>query len=298
MLMAQEQEGGPGKTNGFELTNLLIPKSEIHHGGPPRDGIPSIDDPQFSGADEAGFLQEKEEILGVEVNGIAKAYPIKILNYHEIVNDDFGGQAVVITYCPLCGSGMAFVAEIDGERRTFGVSGLLYNSDVLLYDRQTESLWSQIMSKAVSGAAAGKELEFIPTIRTTWGQWKDQHPDTKALNTQTGHRRNYDRTPYTGYEQSSRLMFPVDEESSALDRKERVLGVQLDGVAKAYPLSRLRQKGKVVEDQINGRQVKIKYDREANSAAVYDAKGEKIAAVTLYWFAWYAFHPDTEIFGE
>ena len=129
---------------GFDLSNASIPVDEIKDGGPPKDGIPAIDQPEFKKA-SAVQLDEQTRVMGVKVNEVAKAYPVPIMNYHEIVNDMFAGRPVVVTYCPLCGSGIAFDAAIDGERKTFGVSGLLYNSDVLLYDRQTESLWSQIM---------------------------------------------------------------------------------------------------------------------------------------------------------
>ena len=138
--------------NGFNLTNLLIPSNEIKHGGPPRDGIPAINQPKYAKADATDFLHDDDYVLGVYQNDIAKAYPIRILNYHEIVNDLFDETAIAITYCPLCGSGVAILADIDGTRFSFGVSGLLYNSDVLLYDRETESLWSQLMGKAVSGS--------------------------------------------------------------------------------------------------------------------------------------------------
>ena len=140
--------------NGFDLSNSSIPKKRIHNGGPGKDGIPSIAKPRFAIESHADFLKNENRILGVSIYGIAKAYPIKILDRHEIVNDHFGDQEVVITYCPLCGSGMAFEADINGSK-TFGVSGLLYNSDVLLFDRQTESLWSQIAMRAIPGPMRG-----------------------------------------------------------------------------------------------------------------------------------------------
>ncbi len=121
--------------NGFDLKGALIPVNQIHGGGPPKDGIPSIDQPTFVLADEEDYLQNDAAVLGINYQGIIKAYPINILNWHEIVNDQFNQEPVVITFCPLCGSGMAFSASINGKAHTFGVSGLLYNSDVLLYDR-------------------------------------------------------------------------------------------------------------------------------------------------------------------
>jgi hypothetical protein len=126
---------------GFDLSNITIPLEFVKDGGPPRDGIPSIDNPEFINISDADFLSNEDRILGVFYNGISKAYPVRILNFHEIVNDEFDGHPVVVTFCPLCGSGLAFDAMIEGKKRTFGVSGLLYNSDVLLYDRQSETLW-------------------------------------------------------------------------------------------------------------------------------------------------------------
>ncbi|CAM4231728.1 DUF3179 domain-containing protein [Gillisia limnaea] len=187
---------------GFDLGNASIPIAEIKDGGPPKDGIPSIDAPVFIKAQQAS-LKADDRILGVKENGIAKAYPINILNFHEIVNDNFNGKSVVITYCPLCGSGIAFDAEIDGKALEFGVSGLLYNSDVLLYDRLTESLWSQLEYKAVSGPMAGKELKILNTANTTWKNWKEKNPETLVLSEKTGFKRDYSLNPYPGYEDSS-----------------------------------------------------------------------------------------------
>ena len=164
--------------NGFDLQGSLVPAKEIRHGGPPRDGIPALDQPRFIPAASASYLKPDDRVLGMELNGIVKAYPIRILDWHEIANDDFNGQPVVVTYCPLCGTGMAFSAQIGGSRTTFGVSGLLYNSDVLLYDRQTDSLWSQLLGKAITGPLKGTELKLIPLRHTTWRAWKSEHPDT------------------------------------------------------------------------------------------------------------------------
>ena len=151
--------------NGFDLTGASVPIDEIHHGGPPRDGIPSIDQPRFVSAVEADFLKPDDRVLGFHRPGIARAYPISILNWHEVVNDRVGGEPIAVTFCPLCGTGMVFSTRVDGRDLTLGVSGLLYNSDVLLYDRQTESLWSQIMSEAVSGPMKGSRLAFNPDTR-------------------------------------------------------------------------------------------------------------------------------------
>ena len=149
--------------NGFDVGNSSIPVAEILSGGPPRDGIPSIDDPHFITSDRADFLDPEDRVIGVSRNGEARAYPIAIMNWHEIVNDRIGDESIVVTYCPLCGTGMVFLAPPGLE---FGVSGLLYNSDVLLYDRQSESLWSQIMMQAVSGERLGEKLNLLPASRS------------------------------------------------------------------------------------------------------------------------------------
>ena len=136
--------------NGFELDHGLISPADIYRGGPDKDGIPSIDSPVFIDQSDAGFLEDDDPVIGIEIDGTARAYPISILNWHEVVNDSIDDTYFTITFCPLCGTGIAFNSNVDGEVLEFGVSGLLYNSDVLLYDRKTESLWSQIMGKAVT----------------------------------------------------------------------------------------------------------------------------------------------------
>lgn len=282
--------------NGFNLKNSIIPVADIKEGGPPKDGIPSIEAPVFLKAGKT-TLREDDRILGVNENGVAKAYPINILNYHEIVNDDFNGKPVVVTYCPLCGSGIAFDAVVDGNPLEFGVSGLLYNSDVLLYDRQTESLWSQLEYKAISGPMVGKELTVLPTANTTWKNWRQKHPETLVLSENTGFKRDYSRDPYPGYEASSTLFFPISSQNEEFHPKEMVIGITIDGTSKAYPFSELEKTGKKsIKDQFKGKTLEIKYDSESKSAEILDAKGNILPAITNFWFAWFAFNPDTEIF--
>ena len=283
--------------NGFELSNLLIPVEDIRQGGPPRDGIPAIDRPQFMSAEFADFLGAQEYVLGLYHKGVAKAYPIKIMDRHEVVNDRIKGEALVITYCPLCGSGIVFQADVEGQRYSFGVSGLLYNSDVLLYDRETESLWSQIENQAISGPSSGKRLKMLPTQFLTWAQWQAQYPNTLVLTPDTGYRRDYDKKAYAGYEGSTKLYFPVAHESKKLKKKERVLGITLKGQHKAYSLKRLVKIGRSFQDTLAGQQIWVKYDKEAGIAQFTNASGEEIPSVSLYWFAWYAFHPDTAVFN-
>lgn len=204
---------GAENKNGFNLQHALIPVDLILSGGPTSDGIPAIDHPRFVEADKVRFLSNDSLVLGLDFTGMSKAYPINILNWHEVVNDRFNTEPVVITFCPLCNSGMAFSASIKGKAHTFGVSGLLYNSDVLLFDRQTRSLWSQLMTLAISGTHKGKRLVSLPVLHTTWQDWKTRHPDTLVLTTETGFRRDYSNNPYGEYLDNSLLMFPVTDSS-------------------------------------------------------------------------------------
>jgi hypothetical protein len=285
------------RMKGFDLGNASIPVKEIKDGGPPKDGIPAIDKPQFKKASELN-LDQNTRILGVRVNGVAKAYPIPIMNYHEIVNDMFEGDPVVVTYCPLCGSGIAFDASIDNKRRTFGVSGLLYNSDVLLYDRQTESLWSQIMMEAVSGPLVGEKIEMVPTMNTSLSEWKKKYPDTWVLTENTGYQRDYSRDPYSGYEESEQLYFDVDKKDARFHPKESVIGIEIKGKFKAYPFSELEKfKNGSLKDQFQGQELVINFNKDSRSATITNRQGEELPSLTTFWFAWYAFHPETEVYN-
>jgi len=290
-LLAQGAE-----KNGFNLTGALIPEDEIHSGGPPRDGIPSIDKPRFVKPADAHFLQADDRVLGISHNGVSKAYPIAILNWHEIVNDGFAGEPVVVSFCPLCGTGMAYLATVDDQVLDFGVSGLLYNSDMLLYDRQTQSLWSQLRRQAVSGPMKGVKLQVLPTEHTQWADWNQRHPKTQVLSNETGYKRDYTRNPYTGYGISRNLYFPVAQQDQRFHPKEPVLGIELAGQFKAYPFTELKKSAATVHDMLAGQPVVVKYDQGHNAAIALDAQGALLPAVTAYWFAWYAFHPDTRVY--
>ena len=283
----------------WDFSEHSIPLSEILSGGPDKDGIPAIDRPQFVPAAKASriFLKDEDRIIALMVNGKKKAYPIKILNWHEIVNDSIGGRRVVVTFCPLCGTGMVFDANAAGRQLNFGVSGLLYQSDVLLYDRQTESLWSQIKQEAVTGKLVGTRLQLLASTQTTWGAWKKQHPNTFVLSTQTGHSRNYDDDPYKGYTTSRDVMFSVGPLNSRYHPKEQVLGVELDGLAKAYPFSELARVKSPVKDKIGKKTVHVTYDPKSRTATIKDASGKELPSVAGFWFAWYAFHKDTQVYS-
>lgn len=285
------------RLNGFDVANAIVDADLIVGGGPPRDGIPALTLPAHVPADEAEFLSDDDRVLGVALNGVARAYPIMILNYHEIVNDSFGTQRIAVTFCPLCGTGIAFESSVAGDVLSFGVSGLLYNSDVLMYDRQTESLWSQILATAVAGPMVGAELDMLPVTHTTWRNWREMHPQTQVLSIDTGHSRSYYRDPYRGYADSSRIWFPVTSRDSRLDEKTVVVGLEIDGVFKAYPIQLLPEGQTEVRDVVGGSELTISYDREAASAEIRDSVGNVIPTFTAFWFAWAAFHPETLVYG-
>ena len=289
---------GKRSTATFDLTHRNVPLDQIVDGGPGKDGIPAILEPRFVPAGDASFLLDGDRVLGLTLGQVAKAYPIKILNWHEIVNDSLGETPIVVTYCPLCGTGIAFDATLQGRRHTFGVSGLLYQSDLLMYDHQTESLWSQVGMHAVAGPLTGETLAPLFLEHTTWAEWRAAHPATLVLSTRTGSFRNYDDDPYLGYGERRDLMFDTTHFDPSYHPKEWVVGVEIDGVAKAYPFSELKKAGTLVGDQVGGRAIMVRFNQKSRSASVIDADGTPLPSIMAFWFAWYAFHPDTHVFTQ
>lgn len=289
----------------------LIPREEIHAGGPSKDGIPALTDPKVTSGREVTRMRPGDRIIGIDINGEARAYPLRILNWHEIVNDTVGGQAVAVTYCPLCDSALVFNREIGGQVREFGVSGLLYNSNVLMYDRQKEdskeSLWSQMLMKAVVGPAAeqGLELELLPAQLVPWGEWQREHPQTTVLSFDTGHGRNYDHSPYEDYFATDRIMFPVlpvaqVESSESLPGKEPLIIVAVDGKLKGYPVTRLDAAAGAngeVRDEFNGRTIRfVRAGDDGRHDRVADEAGKPLPTAFSFWFEFQAMHPGAEVF--
>ncbi|MDX1456989.1 MAG: DUF3179 domain-containing protein [Marinobacter sp.] len=283
--------------NGFDLGEALIPPSQILHGGPPRDGIPSIDQPSFTDPEDARLWRDNDLMLTLDIGDRSVAYPIGILNWHEIVNHRHGDSGVLITFCPLCGTGIAFDPVVDDRYLTFGVSGLLYNSDLLMYDRQTESLWSQIEGRANAGPLAGTYLERLPVRHERWRDWQRRVGKLgRVLSTNTGYHRNYRRSPYGDYDHSERVFFPVSHTSRKYHPKTWVLGWEHNGEAKAWPFPELAEHGEILRDQVGGQAVVVHYDASVPDATLTTESGEPVAAIRAFWFAWYTFHPDTLIF--
>ena len=292
--------------NGFDLSGSLVPVDEILSGGPPRDGIPALSDPTFERVPDVRWLEADDRLLALELDGAAKAYPIRILNWHEVVNDRLGGRTIAVTYCPLCGTGMAFDLERSTDGRPFlgggralelGVSGLLYNSDVLMYDRQTESLWSQIGHRAVTGPLRGRELAMIPVLHTTWERWRKEHPDGLVLSRETGYDRNYEVDPYMSYARSSSVMFPVAHRDERLPEKDLVLGITRGEAAVAFPLDRLEDRPRPVRAAVGEEELFVYWFPDSETAFATTLDGDKVPATIAYWFAWNAFHPDTGIWN-
>lgn len=285
--------------NGFDLSALTVPRSEVFSGGPPRDGIPSIDKPKFDSVAAASWLEDEDLVVGVSIGGEARAYPIRILVWHEIVNDTVGGESVAVTYCPLCGTAMTFDRTVDGRTLSFGVSGLLYQSDVLMYDRETESLWSQLAMKSLSGPMVDRSLTWLPSDLVTWQAWREVHPDTLVLSRDTGEERDYDHLPYQGYEEREETIFPVPSHRTELPNKEWVVGLLVDGKALALPLAAMAEKkGADIPVTVGDATIMVRHDPDTRLVTARDAGGKVIPVVQVYWFAWQAFYPDTVLWEE
>ncbi|NOZ38799.1 MAG: DUF3179 domain-containing protein [Planctomycetes bacterium] len=281
----------------FDLSNVTVPKEEIRSGGPAKDGIPALSQPRTIDAKSANYLTPEDRVIGVAMGDEARAYPIRILNYHEIVNDELSGQPIAVTYCPLCDSAAVFDRNTPRGEREFGVSGLLYNSNVLMYDRddQAESLWSQLKNEAIAGEQVRNRLKLLPVELTTWGDWQSRYPATTVLSPDTGHRRNYSRSPYASYFATPSLMFPVQPTSDQLPAKEKILGVRAGDKVRAYPRSIFSEQRRRVEDQLDGKHLVVEFDPATESLRVVEAD-EGVTWMYSLWFSWYAMHPETEVF--
>lgn len=242
---------------GDGLPAPLVDPSEVQSGGPPPDGIPPIDEPTFHRAGEVDFLQDTEPVLAVEVDGEARAYPVQVLIWHEIVNDTIAGVPVSITYCPLCNTAVGVDRRVDDRVLTFGTSGSLYQSSLVMYDRQTESLWSHFTGQAIAGVLTGTELDTIPVATIGWADWLEAHPDGLVLSRDTGFDRDYGANPYPGYDdvETSPFLFDGDADSR-LAAKERVVGTGLDEGPIAIRLEPLLADG-VIEAELAGAPITI-----------------------------------------
>ena len=313
-------------------TKHTVPLDKILSGGPPPDGIPSIDSPKFVTSSEADFVSDSDIVLGLNINGDTRAYPLFILVWHEIVNDRVGGIPVAVTYCPLCYTSQVFERYVMGQEVEFGTSGKLYNSNLVMYDRLTGTYWSQALGTAIKGELAGQRLEILPFDVISWSDWKELYPDTIVLSTDTGHLRSYGTDPYGNYYTDSRIIFPVENDDDRMHPKEIILGFEYDGVYKAYKQADVESVG-VINDEVGGNPILLtssydgntrafertvdgqvlhfegvegqlvdsagsvwNYEGQATSGSLEGYKLDRLASSPGFWFEWVAFHPNTEVY--
>jgi len=272
--------GSPNNTGVNDL-GWEIPRDQVFDGGPGKDGIPSIDQPQFSAVADIDYLSDDELVIGVQVGDEVRAYPHLIMDWHEIVNDEIAGLALALTYCPLTGTAIGWNREINGSVTTFGVSGLLYNSNLIPYDRETDSNWSQMRLDCVQGERKGERIETYPVFETTWATWKRLFPNSSVLNTSTGFSRSYGIYPYGDYKTSDNTLFPVQPQDDRLHAKERVLGIIQNNDARLYRFSAFaKEEITVIEDEFDGLQYVVFGSESANFMVAYQSvleDGTKLA---------------------
>jgi hypothetical protein len=270
-----------------DFSRRTVEWEEILSGGPPKDGIPAVDEPTFESVEAAGeWLAERDPVIMFEHKGEVRAYPLAILIWHEIINDVVGGDPVAITFCPLCNASIAFDATLDGEALDFGTTGKLRNSDLIMYDRQTESWWQQFTGEAIVGEYVGRRLNFLPSQVISFEDFAENFPDAQVL-ARPPASRNYGRNPYTGYDTNpGRPFLYTGDLDERLLPTERVMGVELNGEIKAYPFSTLSEEG-VINDELGGVPIvvfhkagtasaldggEISENRDVGSAAVFDRR--------------------------
>ncbi len=244
-----------------------VPLSEFTSGGPGRDGIPPIDKPKLVSQDSAEkWLDDREPVLVVELDGEARAYPVQILTWHEIVNDDLAGRPIAVTFCPLCNSSVVFDRRIDGRELTLGTTGNLRRSDLVMWDRQTESWWQQFSGEAIVGQLTGERLAALASQTLSWKDYRDRYPTGDVLSRETGFSRDYGRNPYENYDTPDQEPFLFEGETDErLPPKERVTAVFVGDEAGVVPFSRLRRQG-VASFEIAGRPVVVMFKAGVASA--------------------------------
>lgn len=263
-----------------------VPLSEIISGGPGKDGIPAVDEPRFLPIDRVDWLVDREPVIAFGLGDEWRAYPIQVLIWHEIVNDSVADTPVAITFCPLCHTAIAFDRRLADRVLDFGTTGNLRHSDLVMYDRQTESWWQQATGQGIVGELTGEQLKLLPSQLISWDQFKAEHPDGQVLSRETGHPRDYDRNPYPGYDRVDSDPFLLDDKTlmdGRLSPKVRILGVMLNHESVAYPFPFLRD-APVINDEIGGTPVVVLWQDGASSGLGGEtvAGGEIVGAATAY----------------
>jgi len=258
----------------------LIPEERVLDGGPGKDGIPAINDPKFDKASATTYLSDEDIVIGFKHDGIIKAYPHLILDWHEIVNDEINNSAFAITYCPLTGTAINWNRTFNGVTTTFGVSGLLYNSNLIPYDRETDSNWSQMQLKCVNGELIGTEASTFQLVETSWKSWKEMYEDSEVMTTQTGFARNYGSYPYIGrngdYREESYLIFPVENSDNRLDAKERVHGVIEGEEVRVFRFEEFENELNIIEDNLGGQNIAVIGSKQDNYIVSFIINDEEL----------------------
>jgi hypothetical protein len=295
-----------------DFSKTSIDLSEILSGGPPKDGIPSIDEPAFRPSGEITGIAGTEPVIRLEINGDLRAYPLQVLTWHEIVNDTVGGVPVAVTYCPLCNAALVFDRTVAGEVTTFGTTGMLRNSDLVMYDRKTQSWWQQFTGEAIVGSETGNELEMLPSRVVAFGDFAAEAPNGKVLVPNNPSMRAYGRNPYTGYDSAARPFLYSGEMPEGIGPMVRVIAIKDRGNPKAVSLVTLREKGEMsvgditlrwtpgVNSALDKGQIAKGRDVGAVRAVRKDADGKEVDVVhdITFAFAFHAFHPDAEIITQ
>jgi len=285
-LLPNEEPPASAREFKTDFSKHRVPYAEILSGGPPKDGIPAIDNPTFVSIAQADeWLKPNEPIILFEAGGETRAYPIQILMWHEIVNDTVGRVPVVVTFCPLCNTAIAFERTVDGRVLDFGTTGRLRYSNLIMYDRQTETWWQQATGAAIAGELTGANLRFRPAAIIAWSDFKHAHPDGAVLSRDTGFQRNYGQNPYTGYDDvnNTPFLYHGPQTPGKLSPVARVLTVDLNGEAVAYPYELLQQVG-VVNDTVGGTEMVVLW--AAGTASALDdstvSGGRDVGAANAY----------------
>lgn len=293
-----------------DFDNHSVPFSEITSGGPGKDGIPAIDAPRFVSVPAVGFLRDREPVIELALGGEVRGYPIQILMWHEIVNDEIAGTPVAVTFCPLCNTAIAFDRRVDGRLLDFGTTGNLRHSDLVMYDRQTESWWQQFSGEAIVGDLTGRRLEQLPARIVSWGDFRRRHPDGNVLSRDTGFSRTYGDNPYAGYDDidSPPYFAAANEDDDRLPPKERVVYLEAGDDAVAVPYSTLRAR-RELEVKVGDRTLLVRWapgvasalddyaiaeGADIGSAEVVE-DGRPVVFVEPFWFSVAAFRPDVRI---
>lgn len=265
-----------------EPETLRVRLEEITWGGVAVDGIPSLDDPKLIAAAEAGYLRDEDLVFGVEINGDARAYPLRIMGWHEMFNETIGGVPVALAYCTLCGAGILFETRVEGRDApfVFGSSGFLYRSNKLMFDRETDSLWNQFTGEPVVGPLVGSgiRLKIRPVTITSWARWRARQPETRVLSLNTGYSRDYGSgVVYRDYFASPNLMFPALVDQTRLKQKDYVFGIRTFGAAKAWPVAAFGE-GRVINDRVGQQEVVLIGDARTRSVRAYAREGRSFEA--------------------